>query len=127
MRVRAIDFVISHVTDVSAAAKFYREILGIDAEYIIDGTITGDGTKDTWTEFDTSPVALALVRWEQEAGHAGIALAVDDVDEAVEELREKGVEIAMEPVDSGGCKMAWIKDPWGNLLCIHKRHDGTVG
>mgnify|MGYP001304607989 CR=1 FL=1 len=55
-------------------------------------------------------------------GNAGIALAVDDVYEAVEELRTKGVEIVMEPKDSEVC-MAWVKDPWGNLLCIHHRHD----
>ena len=127
MKVRAIDFVISHLADVPEAAKFYRETLGIEDEFVNDGSIKGDGTQDTWTEFSTSPVTLALVRWEPEAGHSGIALAVDDVHEAVEELRSKGVEMVMEPEDSGSCCMAWIRDPWGNLLCIHRRHDGTVG
>lgn len=127
MKVRAIDFVISHVTDVRQAVRFYRETLGIDAEFIKDDFITGDGHKETWTEFSTSPVTLALVKWDEEAGRPGIALAVDDVDEAVEGLRAEGVTIVMEPTDSGSCRMAWIKDPWGNLLCIHRRDDGTFG
>ena len=127
MKVKAIDFVISHVTDVPEAVKFYRETLGIEEAFVSEGGVTGDGTEDTWTEFDTSPVTLALVRWEKEAGRPGIALAVDDVGEAVEELRSKGVEIVMEPEESGSCCMAWIRDPWGNLLCIHRRDDGTVG
>ncbi len=127
MKVKAIDFVISHVTDTREAVRFYRDVLGLDQDFINDGVIKGDGRQDTWTEFDTRPVSLALVRWDEEAGRAGIALAVDDVDEAVDELREKGVRIVMEPADSGSCRMAWIKDPWGNLLCIHRRDDGTVG
>lgn len=127
MKVKAIDFVISHVTDTREAVRFYREVLGIDQEFIDYGMFDGDGSRDTWTEFDTRPVSLALVRWDEEAGRPGIALAVDDVDEAVDELRGKGVEIVMEPADSGSCRMAWIKDPWGNLLCIHRRADGTVG
>lgn len=127
MKVKAIDFVISHVTDTRAAVRFYRDVLGFDQAFIDDGGIFGDGSEDTWTEFDTRPVTLALVRWEEHAGRPGIALAVDDVDEAVEELRGRGVEIVMEPADSGSCRMAWIKDPWGNLLCIHRRDDGSCG
>ena len=127
MKVKAIDFVISHVTDTRAAVRFYRDVLGFDQDFIDHGGISGDGSEDTWTEFDTRPVTLALVRWEEHAGRPGIALSVDDVDEAVEELRGKGVEIVMEPADSGCCRMAWIKDPWGNLLCIHRRDDGSCG
>ncbi len=127
MKVKAIDFVISHVTDTRKAARFYREVLGLDQAIVNDGVIAGDGSRNTWTEFDTRPVSLALVRWDEEAGKPGIALAVENVDEAVKELRRKDVEIVMEPVDSGSCRMAWIKDPWGNLLCIHRRNDGTCG
>ena len=127
MKVKAIDFVTSHVTDTREAVRFYRDVLGLDQDFINDGVIKGDGSRDTWTEFDMRPVSLALVRWEEEAGRPGIAFAVDDVDEAVNELRAKDVEIVMAPVDSGSCRMAWIKDPWGNLLGIHRRNDGTCG
>jgi predicted enzyme related to lactoylglutathione lyase len=127
MKVRAIDFVISHVTDVKEGVRFYRETLGIEEPFIKDEFVSGDGETDTWTEFATVPVTLALARWEQEAGRPGIALAVDDVHETVEELRSKGVTIVMEPTDSGSCWMAWVKDPWGNLLCIHRRKDGMCG
>ena len=127
MKVKAIDFVISHVTDTREAVGFYRDVLGLDQDFINDGVIKGDGRQDMWTEFDTRPVSLALVRWHDEAGRPGIALAVDDVDEAVNELRRMDVEIVMEPADSGSCRMAWIKDPWGNLLCIHRRDDGSCG
>ena len=127
MKVRAIDFVVSHVGDVGEAVRFYRDILGISEEFIKEDFVKGDGEEDTWTEFATSPVTLALVRWEEESGRPGIALALDDVHQAIEELRSEGVEIVMEPVEGGCCCMAWIRDPWGNLLCIHHRNDGTFG
>ena len=127
MKTLAVDFVVSHVADVGEAVRFYRETLGIDQEFVNDGCIVGDGQLDTWTEFATTPVTLALSKWPAEAGQVGIALAVDDVHEAIEELRARGVDIVMEPEEGGGCCMAWIRDPWGNLLCIHRRRDGTTG
>ena len=51
MNVRAIDFLVAHVQDVGEAVRFYRETLGINEEFIKDGIVTGDGEKDTWTEF----------------------------------------------------------------------------
>ena len=113
MNVKAIDFVTSHVTDTREAVRFYRDVLGLDQGFIDDGGIFGDGNQDTWTEFDTRPVSLALVRWEEEAGRPGIAFAVDDVDETVEELRGKDVEIVMEPVDSGCCRKTTGYPPGG--------------
>ena len=114
MKVKAIDFVISHVTDTRAAVRFYRDVLGFDQAFIDDGVIKGNGSEDTWTEFDTRPVTLALVRWEEQAGRPGIALAVDDVVRGGgRNCAEKDVEIVMEPADSGSCRMAWIKDPMG--------------
>jgi len=124
----AVDFVVSHVSDIREAVRFYRETLGVDQPFVHEeGWIVGDGQTDTWTEFDTNPVALAISKWPAEAGRAGIALAVEDVHGAVDELRTKGVEIVMEPADGDGCCMAWIRDPWGNLICIHHRKDGTLG
>ncbi len=124
MKVRAIDFVITNVSDIERAKAFYRETLGIEDAV----TFEGGG----WIEFDTNPVALALgvppPDWVQPAGSTAIALAVDDVDAAVQELRAKGVEILTEePIDTPVCKMACIKDPDGNVVFLHRRHDGTAG
>lgn len=124
MKVRAIDFVITHVSDIDRAKAFYRDTLGIEDA----ATYEGDG----WIEFDTKPVALALgvppPGWVQSAGATAIALAVDDVDAAVQELKAKGVELLTdEPIDTPVCKMACLKDPDGNLVLLHRRHDGTAG
>ena len=123
MKVRGIDFVgitFGPDTNVRDVARFYRDMLGVDAAFI-----AGDGEADKWTEFDTRPVALALIKWIG-AGSV-IALAVDDVRAAVEELRPKGVKVLYEPTEFNVCWMAAIEDPWGNRLILHARKDGTVG
>lgn len=118
MKARAIDFVVSHVTDIARSKAFYRDVLGIE-DPIIEET-------GSWLEFDTKPVAFALIQLG-EAPRTSIALAVDDVHTAVEELRAKGVTIAMEPTETPDCIMAVILDPDGNPVIVHRRHDGTAG
>jgi hypothetical protein len=49
------------------------------------------GRSAEWNELDSTPVALALGRGPEPPGHIVLALAVDDVAAAVEELRAKGV------------------------------------
>jgi predicted enzyme related to lactoylglutathione lyase len=120
MRVRAVDFVVVNVSDVDRALAFYRETLGMTFP------LTEDSAH--WKELDTPPVALAL---RLDAGNPGVnaavALAVDDLSAAVEELRAKGVPILLEPYETDVCYTAMIGDPDGNLLLLHQRKDGTAG
>jgi predicted enzyme related to lactoylglutathione lyase len=66
------------------------------------------------------PVAL----WR---GGPAVALAVDAVHAAIEELRAKGVEVLADPRETGGCFTAYLADPDGNRICLHQRMDGTAG
>jgi predicted enzyme related to lactoylglutathione lyase len=56
----------------------------------------------------------------QKNGH--IALQVDDVAAAREELEGKGVEFHGEIVDTSVCHMAFFTDPDGNDLMLHRRY-----
>lgn len=49
-------------------------------------------------------------------GISQIAFQVSDVNAAVKELKAKGVEIAMGPVDTAGVAFAFIRDNAGNCL-----------
>ena len=118
MKVRAIDFVELHVADLDRSLRFYRETLGMDFP------VSGGGSD--WRELQCPPVALAFGQYG-EPGSVMLALAVDDVDAAVEELRAQGVEIVKEPWAADVCYRALIRGPDGNLLMLHRRHDGTAG
>jgi predicted enzyme related to lactoylglutathione lyase len=71
-------------------------------------------------------VALAFGRGPEPPGSIVLALAVDDVDAAVEELRTRGVSILKEPWGADVCYRALIQGPDGNVIMLH-RNDGTAG
>jgi predicted enzyme related to lactoylglutathione lyase len=64
---------------------------------------------------------------EKPQGNAQVGLSVENLEETVKELKEKGVKVLMDGEDFGGCKMAVILDPTGNKICLHTRKDGTFG
>lgn len=125
MNVKAADFVFQTVTDLSTAVPFYRDTLGLEPETINE--------ENGWAEFAFPPTTLALGEASSqmpftpgESG-SGVAMAVDDVETAAEELQDEGVTILMDPIDSGVCHMSIIADPDSNPIILHKRNDGTSG
>ncbi|HET9323965.1 MAG TPA: VOC family protein [Gaiellaceae bacterium] len=114
MRVEQVDFVSVPTRDTSRAVTWYRDVLGLPASTFTEG------------EVETPNVTLAF--WNPEAdgetfqaNTAGIALRVEDVEAAVEEVRAQGAEvIGIE--DSGVCHMGFVKDPDGNVLILHRRY-----
>ena|ERR687885_2823719 len=131
MKVRAVDFVVYHVPDMRQAKQFYGQTLGL---------ARGGEYTSSWAEFATEPATLCLRTTHLSPGEAArnpqqrkwvdapaVALAVDDVYAAVEELRAKGVQILVEPWETNVCYKAFIADPFGNPICLHQRKDGTAG
>jgi predicted enzyme related to lactoylglutathione lyase len=123
MKARAVDFVSYTVTDMDRSEAFYRDALGLDVT-IQRGE---SGTRSNgYMEFDAGGTAISLTAMPPHP-NAIMALAVDDVSAAVEELRGKGVPIEMEPLETPDCFMAAVVDPDGNKILIHQRKDGTFG
>ena len=121
-----VDFIAVPTKDRERAAKFYEETLGLKRN---------PNSTDTWVEFETDNVTLAIVDPES-AGQpfaplpfASIVLRVPDVDEAKQRLADAGIEFLGETFDSGVCNGAAFKDPDGNGLMLHRRYapyrDGT--
>jgi catechol 2,3-dioxygenase-like lactoylglutathione lyase family enzyme len=118
------------VTDMARAAEFYEGRLGLSA------TRTGaDGSKEYTTG---GQVSLVVYPSSDTAGRSAATLAtwyVDDVEQVVDELTANGVafehyegvldngfdystnERGISP-RAGGGKIAWFKDPDGNLFAI---------
>ena len=124
MKPKAVDFVSYLVSDMARSESFYRDVLGLDVT--TPPAAPGDGPAQ-FMELDAGGTAISLTALPQLHPNAVVALAVDDVHAAIEELRGKGVTIAMEPLETGDCFMAAITDPDGNQILIHHRKDGTFG
>ncbi len=115
MKVRAVDFVQVQVRDMDKALGFYRDTLGMPV---------GEAWGSDWVELAAGESTIAL---SPEVEGVAVALSVDNVSGAVEELRAKGIELVAGPFDAESCASAAIKDPDGNLVLLHQRHDGTAG
>jgi predicted enzyme related to lactoylglutathione lyase len=123
--VRALDFVMYNTKDIRKTRAFYQKLFGFKP---------GEEWEDFWSEFATEPLTLCLngpeptrgPEWDWQ-GAACVALAVDDVPDAVAKCRALGVKILIKPVETSVCWMAWIADPDGNRICLHSRKNGSAG
>jgi catechol 2,3-dioxygenase-like lactoylglutathione lyase family enzyme len=111
-----LDFVAVPSRDAERSRSFYVDTLGLrpDAgsrfEFWVGETCFG-----IW-----EPEKLGAAFAPQRNGH--LALHVDDVATARDELEGKGVEFSGETFDTGVCHMAFFTDPDGNDLMLHHRY-----
>jgi catechol 2,3-dioxygenase-like lactoylglutathione lyase family enzyme len=114
-----VDFVAVPTRDRDRAERFYSETLGLQRNPL---------STETWVEFETDNVTLALVEPEkfdilfEPLPFGAIAIRVPDVADARRKLEEAGVEFKGDVWDSGVCNGAAFQDTEGNGLLIHHRY-----
>lgn len=108
------------VTDMARARAFYEGVLNLRPASTFD-----DGN---WIEYEVGPHTLAITNtapeWKPSSNGGGVALEVEDFDQAVASLKDAGVNFYAGPMESPVCHMCLISDPDGNSICIHKRKPG---
>lgn len=116
----SLDFVAVPTRDRDRARQFYIETLGLRPDEKAEFEFwVGETCFAFW-----EPERLGQEFAPQRNGH--IALHVDDVEAAREELEGKGVEFIGETFDTGVCHMAFFRDPEGNDLMLHHRTASDV-
>jgi predicted enzyme related to lactoylglutathione lyase len=121
MKIQEVAFFCYPVTDMVRSRKFYEETLGLKPT-----TIT-EKPGMAWTEYEIGSATLGIgcaPGWTPSTEGGNVALEVIDFDEAVSDLKSKGVTFTMEPLETPVCHMAIFSDPDGSRLLIHKRKPG---
>lgn len=117
------------VSDAEASLRFYRDLLGLDVFFDVelDGppmeVVTGEagasgrmiggmlgGTVVELLQFAHRPLAR---RNETALGYTNISLSVRDLDAALAAVTAAGLEPEQQPVDIGGVRMFFVRDPDG--------------
>jgi predicted enzyme related to lactoylglutathione lyase len=110
------------VNDQAAAKSFYSDVLGIEVEEDQMGLhlkIAGSNTVFVYPKQDHTPATYTILNFP-----------VDDIEQAVEALKAKGVQfehyegmsdnkdITRGIANNRGPNIAWFKDPAGNILSV---------
>ena len=111
-----LDFVAIPSRDAERSRAFYGETLGL--------------RRDEHARYEFWAGETCLGIYEPEGygmefapqKNAHLALHVNDVAAARDELGSKGVEFARDTLDTGVCHMAFFTDPDGNDLMLHHRY-----
>jgi len=117
IEIERVDYVSVAVRDPERARRFYTETLGLELN-----ARSGEFEAPNLTLCPWQPEAEGLPFTPHEAG---LALRVPDVAAARALLEARGVEFHGETVDTGVCHMAFLRDPDGNVLILHRRYAPT--
>ncbi|WP_036725744.1 VOC family protein [Patulibacter minatonensis] len=110
--IKQIDAIWLPVSDMDRAVEFYRDTLGLDV-------LEHDGD---WSEVTAGDQRIGLNASESPSGDGGavIAFGVNGaIADAVDELKEKGVEFPGGLTEHPWGKIAPFKDPDGNDLQLY--------
>jgi predicted enzyme related to lactoylglutathione lyase len=108
------------VTDMARARAFYEGILGLK--------VSQEPTTVPWIEYDLGNATLGLGcydGWKSSQDGAMLALDVEDYEKAISELKQAGVPVHFDSMETPICHFAIFRDPDGNALMIHKRKPGN--
>ena len=119
MKITDFAYVYYPVSDIPKARAFYETVLGLKA------TSTWGDDKQGWFEYEVGPHTLAISNFMDETKSTGsgpvLALEIEDYEDAIKDLKAKGVPFDKESSETPVCHFASILDPSGNRLFIHKR------
>jgi catechol 2,3-dioxygenase-like lactoylglutathione lyase family enzyme len=112
------DCVFHYVSHMDLAIRFYRDILGFKLI-----------SRDVVARFDIDGVLFELVPAPAKGslltpGNARLCLRVENVQQALNDLRAKGVRIG-PAVDKGTGVLGSFEDPEGNEICLWQYHQKT--
>ena len=120
MKIKEIAFIGYPVTDMARAQTFYEDVLGLTCARTFEHSSS--------REYDVGSCTLligSIPAMKPSSDGPCLALEVEDFDEALTHLRKHDVAFAGEPFQGPICRRAFILNPDGNKIGIHKRNTQT--
>ena len=116
MRFNRIRSVVLFCAELKKAAKFYEDLLGV-APYRSDKDFVG---------FHLDGFDLCFHRQDEksapQSGSQVVYFIVDDLSEAMKELKTLGCEVHRRPIDiPEGGRVAQLRDPFGNIIGLMEK------
>lgn len=118
MKILEIAFSCYAVTNMERSRAFYEGILGLKA------TMDHKTERAHWVEYDIGTGTLSLGMapgMKPSPDGCSVALEVADFEGAITQLRQAGVPFKFGPLETPVCHMAFVHDPDGNTVGIHRR------
>jgi catechol 2,3-dioxygenase-like lactoylglutathione lyase family enzyme len=117
MRVTALDHVNIRTRDVSASARFYADLLGLEAR---NPPVDLPPDQARWLFDGSNHPIIHLFKFDTEPGSTGpihhVALRCSGKDALLERLQRLGTEYSLNEVPSIGMTQIFVRDPHGVLL-----------
>jgi predicted enzyme related to lactoylglutathione lyase len=122
MKIIDIAFVCYAVKGLKSAQAFYEGVLGLKPTSTYYMTPDQD---QGMVEYDvgggTFSIGCGSPMFKPGGNNVAAALEVEDFEEAVRRLAEKGVKVVMPAMETRVCWMTLIEDPDGNPIMLHRR------
>jgi catechol 2,3-dioxygenase-like lactoylglutathione lyase family enzyme len=106
--------------DPKRLAEWYVQKLDFRINYTYGGNYFARASNGTLLEFIPSEGDRAPQQMK-DPGIRHLAIAVDDFDAAMEELRKRGVEFLAQPIAMQGNRLVYFNDADGNYLHLIQR------
>jgi len=112
------DCIFYYVSEMERAIRFYRDVLGLKS-----------ASRDVVARFDIDGVLFELVPASgrsqlQGAGNARLCLRVENMEQALQDLRAQGIFVSPAE-DKGAGLLARLHDPDGNEICLWQYSSGA--
>ncbi len=129
--IKTIDHIGIMTNDLEKSVRFYTDVLGFSIAMKMEMAYAGlsvafiekEGSKIELMEYKGKDAPKRSKGVEITIGRSSIPLndhtsfSVDNIEDTVTELKEKGVIFSLEPVElEDGIKLAYCKDPDGSLI-----------
>jgi len=108
---RKVGMAILPAQDLESALRFYREALGLEEKF-------RDG--DRFAALELGGVTVALAAGEEDrAGATALSFKVDDIQDAVQQLRGAGATVIRDVEEGPHEFRAVLRDPAGNAFIVY--------